>query len=207
MALFTIITRQLESPFMRRPSSLFVFIAVLGLTLAACAGPAASEEPVGSSGGEASAPADGSEAPAESQIPAASQGSSGNGGIGVNLSDGGWSGGEASVDISGAETASFTAALFAVTSFSGGGSTTLSYVNDSGELLAVAIYTDSFAVSVTTGGMVAGGGTTTTCQVDWHSTSDNNISADFTCPDSPVVTTTGTLTDTVNIEGSFTATR
>ena len=52
-----------------------------------------------------------------------------------------------------------------------------------------------------------GGGTTTNCDVTWHSTSDDNISGDFNCPDSPAVTITGTIYGSVDIEGSFSATR
>jgi hypothetical protein len=54
--------------------------------------------------------------------------------------------------------------------------------------------------------MTGGGGTTTNCDVTWHSTDDNNLSADFSCPDSPAFTGTGGQAS-VDIEGSFTATR
>jgi len=189
-----------------RHARLFVPVLLALALLAACSstpsestGGGASQEPAASQGGGTA-----------SQEPAASQGGGGggggSGGIGVTLSDGTWTGGSAQATISGAATANIDAPLQSMLSLTTGASTTLSYVSSDGQLIAIAIYTDSFAVSVTTGQMTGGGGTTTNCDVTWHSTDDNNISADFRCPDSPAITTTGSA-GTIDIEGSFTATR
>lgn len=172
------------------------------LLLAAC-----SATPSSSDGGGASQEPGASTGGAASQEPAASQGGGGGGGIDVTLSDGTWTGGSAQVTVSGDASANIDAQLQSMLSTTSGASTTLTYVSSSSELVAIAIYTDSFAVSVTTADMTGGGGTTTTCDVTWHSTDDNNLSADFNCPNSPAFTTSGTSGGTIDIEGSFTATR
>lgn len=189
---------------MHRPTWLLILTVVVGLILAACASPSGS--PDASSGGEPSTAA-------ESQEPAASEGGGGGnggggGGIGRQLPDGNWSGGEASIEMSGDATASGTAPLSPMISFTDGDSTILTYASaDGAMLISIAIYSDSFAVSVTTAEAVGGGGTTTSCSVDWGSTDDNNVSADFSCPDSPVFTMTGSQSGSADIDGSFNATR
>lgn len=186
---------------MRRARLFSPFIALV--LLAACGG-----TPSESAGGDTSQEP-GASQPAASQ-PAASQGGGGGGGggIDVTLSDGSWTGGSAQVTVSGDATADIDAPLQSELSMTSGGSTTLSYISSSSQAaVVIAIYTDSFAVSVTTADMTGGGGTTTTCDVTWHSTDDNNISADFSCPDSPSFTISGTSGGTIDIEGSFTATR
>jgi hypothetical protein len=110
--------------------------------------------------------------------------------------------------VTGDASASGDAPIQSMLSLTDGDSTTLTYASADGQfLLVLAIYSDSFAVSVTTPEAVGGGGTTTTCSVDWHSTDDNNLSADFSCPDSPAFTVSGGAAGTVDIDGSFTATR
>ncbi len=185
---------------MRRPHLVLILTFIIGLILAACASPAGS--PGASSGGEPSTAA--SEAPAASD----GGGGGGGGGIGTTLNDGAWSGGEAHVSMSGDASGTVDASLQPTISFTDGGSTTLIYVDaDSGSSVAVSVTSGDFAASVTTAEMVAGGGTTTNCTVNYHSTDDNNISGDFSCPDSPAVTATGVVEGAVDFEGSFSATR
>jgi hypothetical protein len=189
---------------MRRARLFSPFIALV--LLAACGG-TPSESAGGDTSQEPGASQPAASQPSASQ-PAASQGGGGGGGgINVTLSDGNWTGGSAQVTVSGDATEDIDAPLQSLLSLTGGASTTLSYISSNGQAVVIAIYTDSFAVSVTTGDMTGGGGTTTTCDVTWHSTDDNNISADFSCPDSPAFTTGGTSGGTIDIEGSFTATR
>lgn len=188
---------------MRRARLFSPFIVLV--LLAACGG-TPSESTGGDTSQEPGASQPAASQPSASQ-PAASQGGGGGGGINVTLSDGNWTGGSAQVTVSGDATEDIDAPLQSVLSLTGGASTTLSYISTNGEAVVIAIYSDSFAVSVTTGDMTGGGGTTTTCDVTWHSTDDNNISADFSCPDSPAFTTGGTSGGTIDIEGSFTATR
>ena len=181
---------------MRRPHYPSIVTVAVGLVLAACASPAG--EPGASSGSEPSA------------APAASQGSGGGGtgGIGVTLSDGAWTDGEVHVTISGQADVTGDAPLLSANSYTTGDSTVLTYISADSQLsVGVAIYSDSFAISVTTPDVVAGAGTTMNCSVEYHTADDNNIDADFSCPNSPSFTTSGAAGGTVNIEGSLTATR
>ena len=189
---------------MRRPPMLGVLIVLIGLILAACGSPSGSGEPGASAGGEPSAPAE-SEGPDQSQSGGGGEG--GGGGIGTALGDGPWTGGTAHVDVSGDASASFDAPLFGATSLTDGTTTTLTYVSTDGGLIGIAIDAESFSVSVTTAELVGGGGTTTSCSVTYDSTADNNISGDFSCPDSAAFTSAGASEGTVDIEGSFSATR
>jgi len=183
---------------MRRPYYLLVITVVVGLVLAACASPAASGEPGASSGSEPSAAAEASQG----------GGGGGTGGIGVTLSDGAWTGGEVQVVISGDADVTGDAPLLSANSYTTGDSTVLTYISADAQLsVGVAIYSDSFAISVTTPDVVAGAGTTMNCSVEYHTADENNIDADFSCPNSPSFTTSGTAGGTVNIEGSLTATR
>ena len=191
---------------MRRPT-LFALATTAALVLAAC-----SSSPSGSA-----APSSGSEpsAAAASQAPAASQaggggggGGSGTGGIGVVLSDGNWTGGNAHVNASGDLTASFDAPLFQFSSLTTAGENLLTYVNaDTTHSVIIAVYPDQFAISVTTPDGVGGGGTTTNCDVSYSSNDDHQISGQFTCADSPVISATGSTIGTATLEGDFTATR
>jgi hypothetical protein len=186
---------------MRRPHYLLVITALSGLVLAACASPAASGEPGASSGSAPSAAAEASQG-------GGGGGGAGTGGIGTTLSDGTWTDGEVHVSISGDADVSGDAPLISQQSYTTGDNTVLFYVSADSQLsVGVAIYSDSFAISVTTPDVVAGAGTTMNCSVEYHSAEDNNIDADFSCPNSPSVTTTGAAGGTVNIEGSLTATR
>lgn len=180
---------------MRRPHYLLAITVVVGLVLAACASPAGSGEPGASSGSEPSAAAEGG-------------GGGGTGGIGVTLSDGTWTGGDVHITISGDADVTGDAPLLSSNSYTTGDSTVLTYISADAELsVGVAIYSDSFAISVTTPDVVAGAGTTMNCSVEYHSSDDNNIDADFSCPNSPSFPTSGTAGGSVNIEGSLTATR
>lgn len=182
---------------MRRPRYPVVATVVVGLVLAACASPAGGE-PETSSGPQLSAAAEASQGDGD--------GGDG-GGLDVTLSDGAWTGGEAHIDVSGDATATADAPLTPTLSLTDSASTNLIYTSAAGALIGIAIYVDSFAISITTAEVVAGGGTTTTCSVDWHSTADNSLSADFDCPNSPSFTAAGSTPGTVTIRGSFTATR
>jgi hypothetical protein len=183
---------------MRRPRVLMLGTVVVGLVLAACASPALNE-PGASNGSEPSAAAEASQA---------GGGGGGSGGIGTTLPDGAWSSGDVHVSISGDADASHDAPLIGTQSYTGGGETILTYADPDGSVLVgVNINADSFSISVTTTELVAGGGTTTNCSVEYHPADDNNIEADFSCPDSPAFTMTGTSGGTVNIEGSLTASR
>jgi len=183
---------------MRRPHYLLVITVVVGLVLAACASPAGSGEPGASSGSEPSAAAEASQG----------GGDGGTGGIGVTLPDGAWTGGEAHITISGDADVTGDAPLLSSNSYTTGDSTVLTYISADAQLsVGVAIYSDSFAISVTTPDLVAGAGTTMNCSVEYHSAEDNNIDADFSCPNSPSFSTSGAAGGTVNIEGSLTATR
>jgi hypothetical protein len=186
---------------MRRPRYLLTGTAVLGLVLAACGSPALSE--LGpSSGSEPSAAAQAS--------PAGGDAGGGAGGIGITLADGTWSSGNLQVTVSGDASGTYDAPLVGIAgaSYTTGGETILSYVDAEAQVsVGVAIYTDSFAISVTTTDLVAGAGTTLNCSVEYHSADDHTIDADFSCPNSPAFTTTGTAGGTVDIEGSLTATR
>jgi hypothetical protein len=182
---------------MRRPRCLLVATVVVGLVLAACASPAGGE-PETSGGAQPSGAAEASQA---------GGGGGDGGGLDATLSDGAWTGGEAHIDVSGDATATADAPLTPTLSLTDSASTNLIYTNEAGALIGIAIYVDSFAISITTAEVVAGSGTTTTCSVDWHSTADNNLSADFDCPNSPSFTASGSTAGTVNIRGSFTATR
>jgi len=182
---------------MRRPHYLLAITAVVGLVLAACASPAASGAPGASSGSAPSAAAEASQG-----------GGGGTGGIGTTLSDGTWTDGEVHVSISGDADVTGDAPLISQQSYTTGDNTVLFYVSADSQLsVGVAIYSDSFAISVTTPDVVAGAGTTMNCSVEYHTADDNNIDANFSCPNSPSVTTTGAAGGTVNIEGSLTATR
>lgn len=182
---------------MRRPRYLLIGTVVVGLALAACAAPAG-REPSASGGAEPSAAAEASQAGGDG---------GGGGGLDASLSDGAWTGGEAHIDVSGDATATADAPLTPTLSLTDSASTNLIYTNEAGVLIGIAIYVDSFAISITTAEVVAGGGSTTTCSVDWHSTDDNNLSADFDCPNAPSFTASGSSGGTVDIRGSFTATR
>ena len=183
---------------MRRPHYLLAITAVVGLVLAACASPAASGAPGASSGSAPSAAAEASQG----------GGGGGTGGIGTTLSDGTWTDGEVHVSISGDANVTGDAPLISQQSYTTGDNTVLFYVSADSQLsVGVAIYSDSFAISVTTPDVVAGAGTTMNCSVEYHTADDNNIDANFSCPNSPSVTTTGAAGGTVNIEGSLTATR
>jgi hypothetical protein len=186
---------------MRRTPLTIILLTGLLLVLAACGG-SPSESPDASSNDQPDASQDGG-----GGGDGGGDDGGGGGGIGVTLSDGTWTGGEAEVAVSGGADTSFSSPLYSPTSVTAGSSTSLTYINETGGAIAVAIYPDSFAVSVTTADLVGGGGTTTTCTVNWRSTDDNNVSADFSCPNSPAFTTAGGAADSVNIEGSFTATR
>lgn len=185
---------------MRFPRVLMIGTVVVGLVLAACAPPAGSE-PGASSGSEPSAAAEASQAGGDG-------GGGGSGGMGITLPDGAWSSGELHVSISGDASSSHDAPLVGTGSYTGDGETILTYIDAEGSVsVGVAINADTFSISVTTTELVAGGGTTTNCSVDYHTADDNNIEADFSCPDSPAFTMTGTSGGTVNIEGSLTASR
>jgi hypothetical protein len=185
---------------MRRPRYLLTGTVVVGLALAACGSPAGSE-PGASSGAGPSAAAEASQGGGDG-------GGGGSGGIGKTLPDGQWSSGELHVTISGDASGSWDAPLVGMASYTTGGESILSYIDADGQVsVGVAIYPDSFAISVTTTDLVAGAGTTMNCSVEYHTADDNNIDADFSCPDSPAFTTTGTSGGTVNIEGSLTASR
>ena len=184
---------------MRRPDCPLIITVVVGLVLAACASPAGNGEPGASSGSEPSA------APAASQ---GGGGGGGTGGIGVTLPDGAWTGGDVHVTISGDADVTGDAPLISQQSYTTGDNTVLFYVSADSQLsVGVAIYSDSFAISVTTPDVVAGAGTTMNCDVEYHSAEDNSIDADFSCPNSPSFTTSGAAGGSVNIEGSLTATR
>ena len=186
---------------MRRPRYLLTGTVVVGLALAACASPAGG----GPSGGaEPSAAAEASQGGGDG----GDGGGGGSGGIGKTLPDGQWSSGELHVTISGDASGSWDVPLVEMASYTTDGESILSYINADGQVsVGVAIYPDSFAISVTTTELVAGAGTTMNCSVEYHTADDNNIDADFSCPDSPAFTTTGTSGGTVNIEGSLTASR
>ncbi len=185
---------------MRRPRYALVSSTVVGLVLAACATPAGSG-PGASSGSEPSAAAEASGA-------GGNGGGGADGGIGITLPDGAWSSGELHVEISGDASGSYDAPLVEMASYTTDGESILSYVDSDAQVsVGVAIYTDSFAISVTTAELVAGAGTTMSCTVQYHTADDNHIEADFSCPDSPAFTTTGTSGGTVTIEGSLTASR
>lgn len=184
---------------MRRPDYPLIVTVVVGLVLAACASPVGSGEPGASSGSEPSA------APAASQ---GGGGGGGTGGIGVTLPDGAWTDGDVHVTISGDADVTGDAPLISTQSYTTGDSTVLFYVSADSQLsVGVAIYSDSFSISVTTPDVVAGAGTTMNCDVEYHSAEDNNIDANFSCPNSPSFTTSGAAGGSVNIEGSLTATR
>jgi hypothetical protein len=187
---------------MRRPTVYVVLAATIGLVLAACASPSGGD--TGPSGGGEPSTAPQSEAPAESQD--AGGGGGGGGGLDAELGDGAWTGGSAQVELSGDVSGGFEAPLFSATSLTDGTTTTLTYTGEGG-LIGIAIDSASFSVSVTTTEAVAGGGTTTNCSVSYTSTSSNNIAGDFSCPDSPSFTSGGAAGGSVDIEGSFTATR
>lgn len=182
---------------MRRSRYLLTGTVVVGLVLAACASPAG-DEPETSGGAGPSAAA---------EVGQAGGDGGGGGGLDATLSDGSWTGGEAHIDVSGDATATADAPLTPTLSLTDSASTNLVYTSEAGVLIGIAIYADSFAISVTTAEVVAGSGTTTTCSVDWHSTADDNLSADFDCPNSPSFTASGSAGGTVDIRGSFTATR
>jgi hypothetical protein len=181
---------------MRRPRYTLVSSTVVGLVLAACATPAGSG-PGASSGSEPSA-----------AVKASDAGGGADGGIGITLPDGAWSSGELHVEISGDASGSYDAPLVEMASYTTDGESILSYVDSDAQVsVGVAIYTDSFAISVTTAELVAGAGTTMSCTVQYPTADDNHIEADFSCPDSPAFTATGTSGGTVTIEGSLTASR
>lgn len=190
----------------RAPFALSV-LAALALVAACSSSPSGSEGPGASSGGEPSAA--GSSGGAPSEAPASQGGGgSGSGGIGVTISDGAWGDGSAHVDASGDMNASFDVDLFALSSFTANGETLLVYISSDGtQSVTLAIYADSFAVSVTTADGVGGGGTTTTCDVSYSDTSDDSIAGEYDCPNSPVIMATGTTGGVVDLSGSFSATR
>ncbi|MGH8957975.1 MAG: hypothetical protein ACRDVK_04795 [Acidimicrobiia bacterium] len=131
----------------------------------------------------------------------------GNGsGVEVALSDGSWTEGLIQVEMSGDATASFDADLVSANSLTDGQSTTLYYVGAGGEGVGLAIYPDSWAISVTTAELTGGGGTTTECTVNYQSVEDTNLAGEFSCPNSPVINLTGSG-GTVTFEGSFDAAR
>jgi len=135
---------------------------------------------------------------------AAEAGANGSGGI--SLSDGSWTDGVVHVEMSGDATASFDANLVSANSITDGQSTTLYYVGDGGEGVGLAIYPDSWAISVTTAELTGGAGTTTECTVNYQSAQDTSVAGEFSCPDSPVFTLTG-ASGTVTFVGSFDAAR
>ena len=126
--------------------------------------------------------------------------------VGITLSDGSWTDGVVHVEMSGDATASFDADLVSANSFTDGESTTLYYVGAGGEGVGLAIYPDSWAISVTTAEMTGGAGTTTECTVNYQSAEDTNVAGEFSCPDSPVFTLTG-ASGTVTFVGTFDAAR
>ena len=139
----------------------------------------------------------------------ATSGAAGNAGdVGATFSGGGWTGGTIHVEMSGDATGNIDADLLPANSITDGQSTTLYYTSASGQGagVGVAIYPDSWAISVTTAELTGGGGTTTECTVSYESVEDNNVAGVFSCPDSPVFTMAGSA-GAVTFEGSFSATR
>jgi hypothetical protein len=191
---------------MRRPPFYLVLAAIVGLLLAACASPSGGEPGASAGGGEPSTAAESQDGGGGGGGDGGGGGGGGGGGLDSELGDGAWTGGTAQVDLSGDASGGFEAPLFSATSLTDGTTTTLTFTGDGG-LIGIAIDAETFSVSVTTAEVVAGGGTTTNCSVSYTSTSSNNLSGDFSCPDSPAFTSTGTSGGTVDIEGSFTATR
>ena len=134
-------------------------------------------------------------------------GGGGGGGISAKLTDGSWTSGSAHLEWSGAKSGSFDAPLFPTTTITTGNQTVLSYVDVSaGTSANFAFYSDSFAVSVTNADFTGGGGTTTTCTVQYKSADDHKIEGTFDCPNSPALFLSGG-NGTLNIKGSFSATR
>ena len=139
----------------------------------------------------------------------ATSGAGNAGDVGATFSGGGWTGGTIHVEMSGDATGNIDADLLPANSITDGQSTTLYYTSASnqGAGVAVAIYPDSWAISVTTADLTGGGGTTTECTVSYESVEDNNVAGVFSCPDSPVFTLAAGAAGTVTFEGSFEATR
>lgn len=188
---------------MRRPHHLLIANVAIGLTLAACAASGASQGPGASSGG---APSIGG---APSTARAQSQGGGGGGNGGLALPDGAWSSGQVHVVASGGGDATVDADLVPANSYTTSGTTVFTYIDQSaGSAVGVAIYADSFAISVTTSTMVGGAGTTSNspCEVTYNRSDDNAVDATFRCPNAPVVFGTG-AGGTADLEGSFTANR
>ncbi len=131
----------------------------------------------------------------------------GTGGIDTALTDGNWTGGSVHVEMSGDATGSLDADLLSANSITDGQSTTLFYTGAEGVGVGVAIYPDSWAISVTTSDLTGGGGTTTECTVTYESVEDDNVAGAFSCPNSPVFTLAAGSAGTVTFEGSFDATR
>ncbi|HEY3427110.1 MAG TPA: hypothetical protein VGK83_00430 [Acidimicrobiia bacterium] len=144
--------------------------------------------------------------PADSTATSGAEAAASESGVGILLSDGSWTGGVVQVEMSGDATASFDADLVSANSFTDGQSTTLYYVGAGGEGVGVAIYPDSWAISVTTAELTGGAGTTTECTVNYQSAEDTNVAGEFSCPDSPVFTLTG-AGGTATFVGSFDAAR
>ena len=193
---------------MRRPSLLLVLTAVMGLVLAACGSPSESASPGASSAGDSSASSAAEPSQAAASQGGAGGGGGGGGGGGLTLSDGSWSSGSAHVVASGDLSATIDADLFPQTSYTADGNTVLTYLDaDSGSAVTIAIYPDEFAVSVTSGEVVGGAGTTTTCEVTYNRGDDNAVDATFQCPNAAVISGAGVALQATDLDGSFTANR
>jgi hypothetical protein len=181
---------------MRRPSSLLVLIAALGLLLAACASPAG---PGASDGGEPSAAA-------ESQ--AGGDGDGDGDGAVPAPADGTWDSGSADVEVSGEVDASFDGEL-AAPSGTYAGVTSLVYSSEAGTLTFAITADMPFAVALVTADFLAGSGEEagSSCNVDYSRSDEDGIEATFRCPNGSAVSTTGIFEGTVTIEGSFSASR
>ncbi|MEP7040689.1 MAG: hypothetical protein ABI864_03850 [Chloroflexota bacterium] len=184
---------------MRPLRSYLALLTIVAITVAC--------SPGSSSGGESrgAEPSTGSQ---PSRAAASSGGGGGgSGGIGKTLADGQWTSGTAHLDYSGDKSGSFDAPLFAITSLTTGGTSVLTFIDtEKGLSATVAIYPDSFAVSVTTAAFTGGAGTTTNCTVTYQAGDEHNIEASFNCQNAPVIFTTGG-NGTVNLEGTLSASR
>lgn len=192
---------------MRHLRPMLALVAISAIAVA-CSTPASSS-PGASSGGGGGASAGASTGGGASAAPSTGGGGGGGGtgGINTTLSDGAWTSGTVHVDYSGTKSGSFDSALFGASSLTTGGQTVLAYIDvNAGRSATFAIYSDSFAASVTNSDFAGGGGTTTNCQVSYQKADDHSIQATFDCPNSPVILVTGG-NGTVELKGTLSASR
>jgi hypothetical protein len=198
---------------MNRRSPVLLISFAMAFILAACQGATPTTRPGGAPTATAGTGQPAPTATAGSgsaQTPAPGGGGGGGGGGGLTLPEGAWSGGNLHLVVSGDFSATIDAPLFPSTSVTIPDYTILYYIAEASQSsVTLGIYSDYVAISLTTPQFVGGAGSTqdSVCSASFARREANSVEGTITCTDAPVVSTAGAIGQTVDMQGSFTATR